>query len=103
MWDKQADIQNALDELKETVRVNAGAYDENVDQAQLYSNISVYDAYTFYCTYTSGPMANLSHGRTSTSRRVQITSKSYFEKFLFETYGDYIVDSSYISSEWFID
>jgi hypothetical protein len=52
-------------------------------------NISIYDAYLFYCKYHS-----------STRFPNQIVSKSYFEKYVFDNLSDFIVDSTFLSFQW---
>ena len=142
LWDKQLDIQVAMDNLKETVRTKyverAGFPQEEVVGERLNSvenfanatiygtggsspttginngscspqetvalsrvsnsfirigspvsnrNVSIYDAYLFYCKYHSNN---------------QIASKSYFEKYVFDNYFEYIVESKFLSSDWYM-
>jgi hypothetical protein len=74
MWDKNLDIQMAMDDLKDKMGI--------VD-ASLNNTVSSYDAYVHYCNYvnrvgtrkrSNGNMASIS----------LLVSKQYFEK---ETYG----------------
>lgn len=73
MWDKQLDIQVALDNLKATIRLSP-------------VNYSIYDAYSFYCKQGNE----------------QNVSKSYFEKYVFDNFSEYILDEKFLSSEWTI-
>ena len=59
----------------------------------LYST-SIYDAYVWYCKYYS---------ETSTPgvfEKHPLVSKSYFEKYVMENIGIYVVDDKYLSNEW---
>lgn len=96
IWDKQLDIQVALDNMKNSIREKNGQKNgqQNSDRSQtpsLRSNISIYDAYRFYCKYYS----NL-----NTVNKL-IVSKAYFEKYVFDNLSQYIVDSKFLSYEWY--
>ena len=102
LWDKQMDIQIALDDMKLYLQ---NEYMNNIDSSHsrvsspaIYRNISVYDAYTYYCKYISTP----SVPPPMTSRRRQIVSKAYFEKYIFDNYQEYIIDSKFISCDWYV-
>jgi hypothetical protein len=92
LWDKQADIDSALQILKENIR---SKYESEVTPAgrtrspQIRNNVSIYDAYLFYCKHYSQTEYN------------QIVSKSYFEKYIFESLSQYIIDSKFLSVEWY--
>lgn len=91
LWDKQLDIQVALDNLKETIRskyISNNVTNENVLIIRPINqhNISIYDAYLFYCKYYSN--------------NIQIVSKSYFEKYIFDNCAEFIIESKFLSSEW---
>ena len=88
MWDKQMDIQIALDNIKERYNTMNG---ERPCSPIL--NISIYDAYVLYCKYYANDEIQTKHN---------IVSKSYFEKYIYENMGDYIIDNKFISTEWFI-
>ena len=79
MWDKQFDIQIALQNMKEKYK--------NTE-----SDISIYDAYLCYWNYYKPDNGIISY----------IASKSYFEKYVFEYLADFIVDMKFISREWFL-
>jgi len=49
-------------------------------------NYSIYDAYSFYCKQNNS----------------QNVSKSYFEKYIFDNFNQYIVDSKFLSCEWYM-
>ena len=74
LWDKKACIKKALTEFRKTVTE---------------SDISVYDAYVFYCKYNK------------TKKTLQIVHKSYFEKYVSEQMGDFIAEPGIISKIWF--
>jgi len=96
LWDKQIDIQVALDNLKDTLKLKYYTEYNNVSNYERVSspidgrNISIYDAYNYYCKFFSTINGKL------------IVSKSYFEKYIMEILCDYIIDSKYISSNWII-
>lgn len=73
LWDKQLDVQVALDNLKANLRASA-----------ITMNYSIYDAYSFYCKQPNS----------------QNVSKSYFEKYVIDNFSEYIVESKFLSSEW---
>jgi hypothetical protein len=91
LWDKQLDIQVAIIQLKESIREK---YTQNVGRAGTPPpniNISIYDAYLFYCKYYSGD-------------HIQSTlkvSKAYFEKYIFENFEEYVIDSKFLSAAWY--
>ena len=96
LWDKQMDIQVALDNMKNNIREKNGEkatqqISDRVQSPSLRSNISIYDAYRYYCKYYS----NLS------SVNKLIASKAYFEKYVFDNLSQYIVDSKFLSYEWY--
>lgn len=74
LWDKQIDIEIALNLLKQTIR------GETVGSNGNSSAVSIYDAYSFYCK----------------QRNVMNVSKSYFEKYLFDNLSEYIVDGKFL-------
>jgi hypothetical protein len=90
LWDKQLDIQIALDNMKNSIR-EKNVQSNGVQSPSLRSNISIYDAYRFYCKYYS----NLS------SVNKLIVGKAYFEKYVFDNLSQYIVDSRFLSYEWY--
>jgi hypothetical protein len=102
LWDKQLDIQIALDDMKlylQNEYMNSSdSQHTRVSSPAIYRNISVYDAYTYYCKYISTP----SVPPLMTSRRRQIVSKAYFEKYIFDNYQEYIIDSKFISCDWYV-
>ena len=102
LWDKQMDIQIAMDDMKLYLQQeylnNSDSPHSRVSSPAIYRNISVYDAYTYYCKYISTP----SVPPPMTSRRRQIVSKAYFEKYIFDNYQEYIIDSKFISCDWYV-
>ena len=77
LWNKTIDINLAMAKLKETY----------VMDRQIYNNISIYDAYIFYCNYITNIIGK------------QIVSKSYFEKYLIDSIGIFIIDK-FIMNQW---
>jgi len=93
LWDKVLDIQIALAHLKETIR---DKYLQNSNgrssTPQPNVNVSIYDAYLFYCKYFSN---------NESPNKLKV-SKAYFEKYVFENLEEFIVDSKFLSSAWYI-
>lgn len=100
LWDKQMDIQIAMDNMKETIRSRYTMSDINRSVSPgLYRNVSIYDAYLFYCKSAS---TNIGEDRIEpTSVGKQVVSKSYFEKYIYDNYSDYIVESKFLTPEWY--
>jgi hypothetical protein len=118
LWDKQLDIQVALENMKNSIREKNGqkngekngekneqkngeksaqqiglqTHSDRLQSPSLRNNISIYDAYRFYCKYYS----NLN------SVNKLIVSKAYFEKYVFDNLSQYIVDSKFLSYEWYM-
>lgn len=93
LWDKQLDIQTALDNMRNTIREKIAV--QTIDRVQSPSsrnNISIYEAYRFYCKYYSN---------IHQSSNKLIVSKSYFEKYVFDNLSQYIIDSKFLSYEWY--
>jgi len=96
LWDKQLDIQVALDNMKNTVRMKYYVKYGGIENYERMStplngmNISIYDAYNYYCKFFS------------TVNNKLIVSKSYFEKYVFDNLNEYIVDSKFINSDWIL-
>jgi hypothetical protein len=102
MWDKQMDIQIAMDNMKSTIRTEYTTLNdgERVSSPCIYRNVSIYDAYLYYSKYTSIPVTPTPS--THVSSRRQIASKAYFEKYIFDNYQEYIIESKFISSDWYM-
>ena len=81
LWDKQMDIQIALEYIKDQLR--------NQD-ILVQTPVSIHEIYIQYCKYFS----------TETKDGL-IASKSYFEKYVFEHYSPFLVDSR-LSIEWYL-
>ena len=86
LWDKQMDVQIAMDQLWEYEKTKSPKNRTNIDD-----KVSIYDAYVWYSDYYS-PVRN---GKVSPAKHnVKIlVSKSYFEKYVCEHYQ---VDDKYI-------
>jgi hypothetical protein len=85
LWDKQMEIELAMDKLKELIRYQ---YNNELRPTSPGNNMnySIYDAYSFYCKLNNS----------------QNVSKSYFEKYIFDNFNQYIVDSKFLSCEWYM-
>ena len=91
LWDKQFDIQTALDNMKNMLR-ETHISDERTASPSINRNIAIYDAYIFYCKYYSN---------TPDRTYIQIASKAYFEKFVFDNLTDYVIADKFISMDWY--
>lgn len=105
LWNKQQDIQFAMDNLKDFLQSKYYIYSEmkesagnsnlvttdlNIECNQSPTwNISIYDAYIYYCKYI-----------TSNYPSNQIVSKSFFEKYIFDNFNEYIIETKFMSSNW---
>ena len=76
-WNKKEDIENALELFR-----------NGIETSNSLSNISFYETYEFYCKHQRSNMSSM------------IVSKQYFEKYILENMSDYVVDDSFISSDW---
>jgi hypothetical protein len=90
LWDKQQDIQTALDIMKDAIRVNYA--NEKNNTPSLRHNVSIYDAYKYYCKHYSNNNGSVNK---------LIVSKSYFEKYVFDHLSAYIIDTKFLSSDWY--
>lgn len=87
LWDKQLDIQIALDNMKNDIREQVtNQSNQRAASPSIRNNVSIYDAYRYYCKYYSS---------TNT-----IVSKTYFEKYVFDNLSQYIIDSKFLSWDW---
>jgi hypothetical protein len=98
LWDKHLDIQVALNNMKDTIRLNSMNYVRPVSPSGNSHNISIYDAYNFYCKYHS----SLNNDIENIISRRMIVSKSYFEKYIFEHLSEYVIDSKFLAAEWYV-
>ena len=82
LWDKQLDIQTSIENLKETLRTR-------VKKDLLFNTkLSVYETYEHYCKFTGATPCK------------PIVSKSYFEKYIFDNYSEYISNNMFID-QWY--
>jgi hypothetical protein len=101
LWDKQLEIQVTMDNMKMHLQNEHNSLvssSSRVSSPPIYQNISIYDAYIFYCKSVSNPQQStniINHNRR------QIISKGYFEKYIFDNYQEYIIDSKFISGDWY--
>ena len=87
LWDKQLDIQIALDNMKESLRNKHNS--SGIVSPGLNNFVSIYDTYIYYCKFFS-------------SSSSLIVSKTYFEKYIFDNFDNYIIDNKFLSHEWYI-
>jgi len=94
LWDKQLDIQVALDNLKEICRTKYcnNSSTERRCSPSFVKNISIYEAYNHYCKYSN--IENV--------EKKLIVSKSYFEKYVMDFLENYVIDSKFLSADWYI-
>ena len=90
LWDKQLDIQVALESMRENIRGQFVRDHGDVEKGAQGKRVSIYDAYTYYCKYFSC----LSNKR--------FVNKSYFERYVFENLSEYVLDAKFISSQWLL-
>jgi hypothetical protein len=96
LWDKQLDIQVALESMKQQLlmqlyRDNGSITNyERLDNPVSGRNVSIYDSYKYYSKYFS-----------SIPNR-QIVNKSYFERYINDYLTDYVLDSKFIGSDWLV-
>ena len=103
LWDKQMDIQVALENMKEHIKsqyTSSTSSGSRVGTPCIYSNVSIYDTYLYYCKFTT--RASNMNLNELTSMQKQIVSKSYFEKYIFDNCSDYIIDNKFLSSNWYM-
>lgn len=83
IWDKQVDLNVAVETLREEMN-----YEEK-------KPISIYDAYSYYCKFKNNSTTN--------GFPKLIVNKSYFEKYIFDHYSEYIYDNNWLSEDWVIN
>ena len=84
LWDKRTDIQTAL------IQYKFNMYEcENIRKTPVI--ISIYDIYLFYCRFYSAKYSQ---------QKIFLVSKSYFEKYLMEKYGEYIYENGTMTNDW---
>jgi hypothetical protein len=96
LWDKRTDIQTAFIQYKFNI------YD-NIRKTPVI--ISIYDIYSFYCRFYSAKSSSSSSSSSSASSsssqsKVLLVSKSYFEKYIMEKYGEYICENGILTNDW---
>jgi hypothetical protein len=91
MWDKQLDIHIALDSMKGMLRETHTGSERSLSPS-VNRNIAIYDAYIFYCKY---------YTNTSDTGHL-IVSKAYFEKYIFDTQMQYVIDDKFMSCDWYL-
>uniref|UniRef100_A0A6C0B8M8 Uncharacterized protein n=1 Tax=viral metagenome TaxID=1070528 RepID=A0A6C0B8M8_9ZZZZ len=87
LWDKQLDIQVALESMREII---CGTLKREQGDVSRLKHISIYDAYAYYCKYFS------------CIPNKRFVNKSYFEKYVFENLTEYILDEKFIKSDWIL-
>ena len=91
MWDKQLDIHIALDSMKGMLRETHTGTERSLSPSAN-RNIAIYDAYIFYCKYYTN----------SSDTYHLIVSKAYFEKYIFDTQMQYVIDDKFMSCDWYL-
>jgi hypothetical protein len=91
IWDKQMDIQTALDNMKELLRETHSPTDRPTSPS-ITRNIAIYDAYIFYCKYYAN----------TTNKSHLIVSKAYFEKYVFDNLIRFVMDDKFLSCDWYM-
>jgi hypothetical protein len=91
MWDKQLDIHIALDSMKGVLRETHMGTERSLSPS-VNRNIAIYDAYIFYCKYYTN----------SSDTYHLIVSKAYFEKYIFDTQMQYVIDDKFMSCDWYL-
>jgi hypothetical protein len=95
LWDKQMDIQLAMDTMQNML------YSEYLVSSTICSqsnssieccNTSIYDMYIYYCKYYSSTANETKPGF--------IVSKAYFDKYILEHYTEFVIDNTMLSSLW---
>lgn len=87
LWDKQMDVQVAMDQLWENEKIKSPKHQrDNIDR------VSIYDAYVWYSDYY---IPSRTSGKASPAKQPTkiLVSKSYFEKYVCDQYR---VDDKYI-------
>jgi len=98
LWDKQMDIQVAVENMKDNIRINSNS--NNNIATTISANVPIYDMYLYYCKFVSNSSnINLSE---LTSYQKQIVSKTYFEKYIYDNYSEFIVDNTFLTPEWYL-
>tara|TARA_B110000967_G_scaffold209207_1_gene264330 strand:- start:5480 stop:7177 length:1698 start_codon:yes stop_codon:yes gene_type:complete len=102
LWDKQLDIQVALENMKEHIRIkyDAPRLETRSQSPALYHNVSIYDAYLYYCKFTTSA-SNMNLNDLTTTQK-HVVSKAYFEKYIYDNCIDYIIDSKFLTSGWYL-
>jgi len=90
LWDKQLDIQVALESMKEQLRGQIRRENGSLEKMNTSKHISIYDAYTFYCKYFS------------CLPNKRFVNKSYFEKYVFDNLNEYVTDARFIKADWLL-
>jgi hypothetical protein len=100
LWDKHIDIQIALDNMREALRseYSSKLVNNRVTSPGVAVNVSIYDTYNYYCKYHSSVQTN-----DTDSIQNSVVSKSYFEKYVFDNYCEFIVDNKFLSHSWYIE
>ena len=84
LWDKQMDIQAALEYIKDTIQRKVTGQNNSNE-----TRISIYDIYHSYCKYI-----------TENNNKKLIVNKNYFEKYIIENFQEYIVDTKFLNITW---
>lgn len=100
LWDKHADIQTSLDNMRDDLRQEYSSKQVNnrpVSPGNA-TNVPLYDMYNYYCKYHSSQDA-----KENESVQIPPVSKMYFEKYIFDNYCDFIIDNKFVSYAWYME
>jgi hypothetical protein len=97
LWDKGLDIQIALNNMREQLKIDVTDNSANPSSLLQVRNISIYDAYLYYCNFYSSMINN-----ANVRGKSLIVGKCYFEKYVAENMSEYVIDSHFISNQWIL-
>lgn len=83
LWDKQGEIQNALVDYKNKMA-------EKYSNTPISPRVGLSDVYIFYCK-------RLNQGSVKI-----VANKMYFEKYVNETFQEYIIDNKFLRNSWYL-
>jgi len=102
LWDKQMDIQIAIDDMHNNLH-NQNLITLTMFQNEIPNeipNTSIYDMYIYYCKYYNNLYAETLVVQNYLVRPGFIVSKSYFDKYIMDRYAEYVVDVNMLSGQW---
>jgi len=109
MWDKQMDIQLAIDNMRSMLHnQNLVATTMFLDSStNVCANTSIYDMYIYYSKYYSSNEIRhneIGHNEIGSNEIVRqpriIVSKTYFDKYIMDHYTEYVLGTAMLSYQW---